>query len=144
MWNLVPYKYSYLQSNTTSCCFNIMQLSLNFWFFFPFCYFFLIYILTSLLKETVLGSLPGIWKQCGKTDLFIFFFVESQNVYNWNADKLLIYTLQSNKKLFSICSIAFGSTNVHLPMGGFKWLGPKIIRAIISCLPRILHLCQVL
>lgn len=34
--------------------------------------------------------------------------------------KLLIYRLPSNKDFFSLCSVAYGSTNVHFPMGGFE------------------------
>lgn len=122
-----------------SYCFTIIHLTLDY-FFHSLCYFFLM-LNNNFLIKGVLDGFLGIWLACGKVGLF--FCVESQNTSYWIIDKLFIYTPVSNKKFCSICSIASGGINVHFPMGGFEWLGPEIIRAIISCLSRILHLCQV-
>lgn len=47
-------------------------------------------------------------------------------------------------RMIFCCSPAYGGPDVHLPMGGIKWLGPQIVRAVVTGVQRILYLCQVL
>lgn len=135
MFGITPWSCSISQWVCFILLFTIIHLTLDL-FFFSFSLL-LFCIIISLLKILLIASLASGYVE-------MYFFVESQNISYWIIDKLLICTAAFNKKFCSICSVASGGTNVHFPMGGFEWLGPEIIRAIISGLSRILHLCQVL